>query len=67
MKHNKIPDTRDVRGSMDPMRMTISEMPNNGEIETEETISSRKTFLTHNCSCLKEMQKVEAERKAIQR
>jgi hypothetical protein len=52
--------TRDVRGSQDPMGMTLAEMPNSGEMETKELrngathLSSK--FLTQNCSYLKEMQ-----------
>jgi hypothetical protein len=52
------------------MGMTLAEMPNSGEMEPEETTSSRQTgpqwrdgvtnlplkFLTQNRSCLKEMQ-----------
>ena len=33
----KVSDTRDVRGSQDPMRMTSAEIPNSREIEVEET------------------------------
>ena len=34
-------DTRDFRGSQEPIVMALAEMPNNGEIELEETTSSR--------------------------
>jgi hypothetical protein len=31
----------DVRGSQDPLGMTLAEMPNSGKIETEETTSNK--------------------------
>jgi hypothetical protein len=39
----KVPEAWDARGSQDSMTMTLAEMPNSGETELEETISSRKT------------------------
>ena len=36
-----VPETWDVRGSQDPMGMTLAKMANSGEIEYRETISSR--------------------------
>jgi len=38
--HRKVPDTRDPRGSQDPTGRTLAEIPNKGEIELVETISS---------------------------
>jgi len=37
--HQKVPDFRKVRGSQDPMEMTLAEISNKGERETVETIS----------------------------
>jgi hypothetical protein len=37
----KVPDASDVRGSQDPMGMTLAKMTNSVEIEPEETSSRR--------------------------
>ena len=37
----KVPETWDVRGSQDSMGVTLTEMPNSGEMELEETTPSR--------------------------
>ena len=39
--HKKVPDARDPRSSQDPTEKTLAEIPNKGEIEPVETISSR--------------------------
>lgn len=68
--HQEVPDVREVRGFQDPVGMLLAEIPNGGQIEPEETTSSRyawppvegwghspiSNFLIHNCSCLKETQ-----------
>ena len=38
--HQQVPDARKARGSQDPTGMTLAEIPNKGEIEPVETISS---------------------------
>jgi hypothetical protein len=38
--HKKVPDAREARGSQDPTGMTLAEIPNKGEREPVETISS---------------------------
>jgi hypothetical protein len=64
------PETWEVRDSQDSKGRTLDEMPYIGERELIEPTSSRKTgyqvrdgvaipqskTLTHNCSCLKELQ-----------
>jgi hypothetical protein len=37
----KVPENWNVRGSQDSMRMALAEMLNSGEMEPEETTSSR--------------------------
>ena len=37
----KVPDTKDVKGHLNPMGMTFTEMPNSGEMKTKETTSRR--------------------------
>ena len=37
----KFQETWDVRGTQDSMWMTLAEMPNSGEMDPEETTSSR--------------------------
>jgi hypothetical protein len=38
--HQNVTDGKDVRGSQDPMGMTLAEISNRGEIESEENMSS---------------------------
>ena len=38
--HKKVSDAREARGSQDPMVMISAEIPNKGEIELVEVISS---------------------------
>jgi hypothetical protein len=38
---SSVPDTGDIRGSQDSVGVTSTEMPNSGEMEPEETTSSR--------------------------
>jgi len=64
-----VPETWEVRESQDSKRGTLDEMPYSGERELIEPTSSRNMghhkgwscyppvkALTHNCSCLKELQ-----------
>jgi hypothetical protein len=39
--HKKVPDARDPRSSQDSTEKTLTEIPNKGETEPVETISSR--------------------------
>ena len=38
--HQKVPNAREARGSQDPTGLTLAKIPNKGEIEPVETISS---------------------------
>jgi hypothetical protein len=40
--HKKVPDARKARGSQEPTGMALPKIPNKGEIESAETISTRK-------------------------
>ena len=37
----KVPDSREVRGSQEPIMITLAEIPNKGELELVEATSSR--------------------------
>jgi hypothetical protein len=66
-----VPETWEVRESQDSKGGSLDEMPNSGKRERVEPTSRRKTghpvrdgvanpqskTLTHNCSCLKELQR----------
>ena len=39
--HNKVPDSRDVTGSQDPMGMTLAGISTNRDIEPEDMTSNR--------------------------
>ena len=63
----KSQDTRDLKGSQNPMEMTLAKMLNSGEMKPKENISRHEShlrhgathsskFLTQNFSCLKEME-----------
>ena len=41
ISHQEVPDTRDPRGFQDPTGITLAKIPNKGEIEPVESISSR--------------------------
>lgn len=40
-EHEKVPDSKDSRGSQDPVQMTSTEILNKGERESEEISSSK--------------------------
>ena len=40
VSHEKAPDSKEARHSQDPKWMTLAKIPNKGEVEPVETISS---------------------------
>lgn len=75
--YQKVADTREARGSQDPVGLTLAGIPNRKEIKHRETgMAPISRFLTQNCSYQKEIQGQkygaktegkETEGKAIQR
>jgi hypothetical protein len=49
--HYKVPDAREPRGFQKLMGMTLTEVPNKGEIEPVESISSNSPQLRDEATC----------------